>query len=266
MGLFGRSDSKKLDMAEIETIVGATTTLSGSLRVDGGVRIDGRFEGTLEVGGNVVVGEQGRVIADIDACHVTVGGAVRGNIQATGRLEILSTGQVIGDIQASQIVIDQGGLFQGLSRMSALDQPALAAPSDPAPEGPLDLDFEAEPLPESADPRPRQSGAEERAPGGSAAGRSAAGDAKAADSKDVDAVAKTADAEDDDLEDGTIEAKARPAQRRPGGLGRGLDLDEVEIEAIIPDMASAKPSSSGLSSDAPTSLRKPQRRGKRGGR
>jgi cytoskeletal protein CcmA (bactofilin family) len=256
MGLFGRSDSKKTDMAGIETIVGATTTLNGSLRVDGGVRIDGRFEGTLEVGGNVVVGEQGRVIADINACHVTVGGAVRGNIHATGRLEILATGQVLGDIQASQIVIDQGGLFQGQSRMSALDQPALAAPSDPAPEGPLDLDFELDPLPGEEEPMAAHANID----------RSGDRQAVEMDAVASEAAARNDDVDEADLADGTIEAKARPAQRRPGGLGRGLDLDEVEIEAIIPDMVATKRESSGSGSDRPTSLRKPQRKGKRGGR
>ena len=114
---------------DIETTIGRSTTLSGDLKVDGGLRIDGRFEGTLEVGGNVIVGEHGRVVSDIDARHVTVGGAVRGNIRASGRLEILSTGQVHGDILASQVMIDEGGVLQGMSLMGEAGKPALAAPA-----------------------------------------------------------------------------------------------------------------------------------------
>ncbi len=115
---------------EIETIIGPATTLVGELEVDGGLRIDGRFEGRLEVGGNVVIGQEGRVIADIDAGHVTVGGAVQGNIRATGRLEILSTGIVRGDILAEQVMIAPGGVLQGMSLMGDAAAPALSAPAE----------------------------------------------------------------------------------------------------------------------------------------
>lgn len=136
MGLFSRDSNPEREM--IENVVGASTTLKGTLRSDGGVRIDGTFEGLIEVAGNVVVGETGRVIADISARNITVGGAIKGNVRGSGRLEILSTGQVLGDIAVAAVMIDEGGVFQGTSRMTGFDQRALSAPREHAAEPALD--------------------------------------------------------------------------------------------------------------------------------
>jgi cytoskeletal protein CcmA (bactofilin family) len=130
MSWFGRSEKRASDGEPLENVIGPSAELVGTLRSDGGVRIDGRFEGTIEVAGNVVIGEGARVVADITARNITVGGAIKGNISGTGRLEILSTGQVYGEIMVASVMIDEGGLFQGTSRMRGLEHPALAAPAD----------------------------------------------------------------------------------------------------------------------------------------
>lgn len=119
----------------VETVVGPSATFAGTIRCDGGVAIKGRFEGIVEVGGNVVIGRDAIVAADISGKDVVVGGMVKGNIESTGRIEILSTGQVFGDLTASAIMIDEGGMFQGISRMRGAVNPsrALSAPRDMAP-------------------------------------------------------------------------------------------------------------------------------------
>jgi cytoskeletal protein CcmA (bactofilin family) len=117
----------------LETVIGASANVRGTIQSDGGVRVDGIFEGLIETAGNVVVGPAARVVADITARNVTVAGAVKGNIDANGRLEILSTGAVYGDVVVEVVMIDPGGQFQGVSRMRGLAHPALAAPVDPPP-------------------------------------------------------------------------------------------------------------------------------------
>ena len=129
MGFFSGRDNRTPN-ERIENIVGPSTTLKGSILSDGGVRIDGTFEGTIQVGGNVVIGEKGEMKGDIVAKNVTVGGQVIGNIDGQGRLEILATGQVLGDICVATVMIDEGGIFQGISRVRGFEQRALAAPAD----------------------------------------------------------------------------------------------------------------------------------------
>ena len=116
---------------KIETIIGPTADFNGHLKSDGGIRVEGTFEGLLESAGNVIVGESAKVLADISARNVSVAGSVKGNITANGRLEILSTGRVWGDIHVTSFLIDEGGVFRGQSLMQATDEPLMIeAPRD----------------------------------------------------------------------------------------------------------------------------------------
>lgn len=111
----------------IENVIGPTATFIGELKCDGGVRVDGVFQGSLETMGNVIIGETAKVVADIVGRNISISGAVKGDIIASGRLEILSTGLVWGDIQVASFLIDEGGVFSGRSEMPAEFEPLLTA-------------------------------------------------------------------------------------------------------------------------------------------
>lgn len=112
--------------SKTETVIGANTRFVGSLTSDGNIRIDGSVEGDIEVLGNLIVGETGRVIATIKAQNVHISGAVKGEITATEQLEISPTGKVWGDITTAALHIEPGGLFRGQSSMqSNADEPLL---------------------------------------------------------------------------------------------------------------------------------------------
>jgi len=100
----------------IETLIGPTANFMGDLKSDGGVRIEGVLEGSLETAGNLVVGEKARIVANITAHNVSVVGAIRGNITAN-RVEVLSTGKVWGDISVNSFLLDEGGFIQGQINM-----------------------------------------------------------------------------------------------------------------------------------------------------
>ena len=109
----------------IENVIGPTATFVGELKCDGGVRIDGVFQGSVETMGNIIVGETAKVAADIVGRNISISGAVKGSIQAMGRLEILSTGLVWGDIDVASFLIDEGGVFSGRSEMPVEFEPLL---------------------------------------------------------------------------------------------------------------------------------------------
>jgi len=99
------------------TILGPTTSVLGTLKTEGHLRLEGVFEGRIEAGGNVIVGKEARVVADIAGHDVIVHGAVRGDVTAAGRLDISHTGRVWGDVTADSLAIDEGGLLHGQSTM-----------------------------------------------------------------------------------------------------------------------------------------------------
>ena len=101
----------------INSIIGEGTRFNGELVLDGLLRIDGDFSGSIETTGKVLVGKTGRAECNIIAGTVVVGGAVRGNIFSSGKVVILSTGMVIGNIQAPRLVVEEGVLLHGNCRI-----------------------------------------------------------------------------------------------------------------------------------------------------
>jgi cytoskeletal protein CcmA (bactofilin family) len=87
--------------------------LSGS----GGIRIEGAFDGDINLRGLLVVGETGRVTCEnLRANVVIVAGAVRGNITAE-KIEIRSTGRVWGDVVTAAFSTEEGAFLRGQIRM-----------------------------------------------------------------------------------------------------------------------------------------------------
>ncbi len=101
-----------------ETIIGQGTAIEGNIKATGLVRIDGKIEGTIETQGDLVVGTDGIVNAQIQAENVVVAGQVHGAITASGRLEIGKTGKLYADAQVGALVIEEGALFQGQCQMA----------------------------------------------------------------------------------------------------------------------------------------------------
>ena len=112
MPVLKRSKFKPPPPGQVETVIGPTTNFKGSVQNDGGLRVEGIFEGTVETGGNLIVGEEAKVMADIVAYNVSVAGAIKGNVKAN-RVEVLSTGRVWGDIAVKSFLVDEGGFIRG---------------------------------------------------------------------------------------------------------------------------------------------------------
>lgn len=102
----------------IDTLIGSKTIFEGVLTSNESICIEGTVKGKVECKGSVVVGKEGKVMADIIAENTFIGGQVNGNITTKNKLEITSTGRVKGDIETSRLVIAEGVVFEGSCRMN----------------------------------------------------------------------------------------------------------------------------------------------------
>lgn len=124
MALLKRKQIPPAAGGKIENTLGANSRFRGELDSDGNIRIDGTYEGTIHTTGNIIVGSEARVLANLEANAVQVWGVVRGDIVTAGRLEILATGRVFGNVQVVSLLIDEGGVFRGECVMSGEDDGA----------------------------------------------------------------------------------------------------------------------------------------------
>jgi cytoskeletal protein CcmA (bactofilin family) len=97
----------------VNSIIGEGSDFKGEFKINGLLRIDGHFQGTIETDGKVLIGQTGEAITDIKARLVVVGGLVRGNIFATERVIFLSTGVINGNIITPSLIMEDGVKFEG---------------------------------------------------------------------------------------------------------------------------------------------------------
>lgn len=119
-------------ISKIETIIGPNAHFRGDIQSDGGVRIDGVLEGTLDITGNLVILEGAKIIADIKANNVSISGAVKGNITGN-RVEILETGRVWGDLTINSLLLNEGAYLRGQTTMHGDIEPPMIEPPRPQP-------------------------------------------------------------------------------------------------------------------------------------
>ncbi|MEW6546266.1 MAG: polymer-forming cytoskeletal protein [Bacillota bacterium] len=99
----------------VDTVIGKSTFLQGTVTSQGSIRVDGRLEGEIIGEGDVFVGQDARVVAKVKARHVVVAGQLKGDVEAAGKLEIATTGVLVGNVKVSQLVVEEGGILEGSS-------------------------------------------------------------------------------------------------------------------------------------------------------
>ena len=107
------SDQLVEDGSFINSIVGEGTKFRGELELNGLLRIDGDFSGTIRTNGKVLVGKNGRAECTIKSGTVVIGGIVKGNIYAEEKVIILSTGMMIGNINTPRLIAEEGVILNG---------------------------------------------------------------------------------------------------------------------------------------------------------
>jgi cytoskeletal protein CcmA (bactofilin family) len=108
--------------ASVPSILGSDLIITGDIKTDGDVQIDGRLDGNVKAG-NVTIGEQGAVNGKIVGTTVHIRGKVTGKVDA-GTVDLSETANVQADLVQDQLVIANGAFFDGkCTRKSAAPTP-----------------------------------------------------------------------------------------------------------------------------------------------
>ena len=112
-GYMSQNIRKQQEDHIVNSIIGEGSEFRGEFKINGLLRVDGKFTGTIETEGKVLIGQAGEAVTDISARIVIIGGTVKGNVYATERVILLSSGVVTGNIITPSIVMEEGSTFDG---------------------------------------------------------------------------------------------------------------------------------------------------------
>ena len=105
----GGSDSQKKSAS-----IGPSITIHGDVTGEEDLVVAGTIEGTVNLKeNNLVVDENGHIMANITARIIRVDGEVKGELRASEKVVIKPTGNVNGDIRSPRVVLEDGCQFKG---------------------------------------------------------------------------------------------------------------------------------------------------------
>ena len=117
-----KMDGKRKEGSRV-VIFGNSTSFSGFLRFKESLCIQGKFRGTIEASGDLIVDKGAVVEADhISVASLMVYGTVVGAVHAMDKIDMFPGAEVRGDVTAARLRIADGVLFEGQCSMTGISK------------------------------------------------------------------------------------------------------------------------------------------------
>jgi cytoskeletal protein CcmA (bactofilin family) len=117
-----KADAKKKESSPV-VVFGNSTSFNGHLRFKESLCIQGRFKGTIEASGDLIVDKGALVEVDhISVSSLMVYGTVVGAVHALDRIDMFPGAEVRGDLSAARLRIADGVLFEGQCSMTGINK------------------------------------------------------------------------------------------------------------------------------------------------
>ena len=96
-----------------QTVIARGVKVEGDFVSEGSVIIEGDVAGSVHTAGNLSVGKDAHIDADVSAAEAVIAGEVSGNIRIEGSLELTETSKIHGDIEAHILSVAAGSRLNG---------------------------------------------------------------------------------------------------------------------------------------------------------
>ena len=115
-------------------ILSSDVDIKGNVKFTDDLVVDGKIEGEIISSGNLTIGENARIKAEINTGTIVVYGKIHGNLTGAQRIDIKSSAEVVGDIKTAVLSIEAGAIFVGKSTVGAVAPQETAPEPEPEPE------------------------------------------------------------------------------------------------------------------------------------
>jgi cytoskeletal protein CcmA (bactofilin family) len=105
--------SRPKESKSMESVIAADLTIEGKIEGSGHVRLVGKFNGDVNVQGDLTIEPGAKVTGSVRAAKVTIGGELEGNIESASSVELLKSGVLNGDLKAGSLTVAAGSRMRG---------------------------------------------------------------------------------------------------------------------------------------------------------
>ncbi len=128
-----RSSQSRPSPAVTRNVLSSDVEIKGAVKFSDDLVVDGKIEGEINSAGNLTIGENARIKAEVKTGTIVVYGKVHGNLTATDRVELKASAEIVGDIKAKTLSIEAGAIFVGKSTVGSPAQAAAQSSSSSQP-------------------------------------------------------------------------------------------------------------------------------------
>ena len=119
------SDNKKgkyPDPSSQQNRISEGTKIVGDITSQGGFRIDGVIEGTVDTPNKVVIGKSGVLKGTLTCKDADIEGKIEGIIKIDASLSIKSTATIIGEVVVGKLAVEPGATFHASCDMKGAEE------------------------------------------------------------------------------------------------------------------------------------------------
>jgi cytoskeletal protein CcmA (bactofilin family) len=87
------------------------TNLTGTIKSDTDIRIDGNVEGEVVTTGKLIMGKQAHVKGKVLCGHADIEGYFNGELTVSGTLSLKSASTVEGKVHIQKLIVESGAVF-----------------------------------------------------------------------------------------------------------------------------------------------------------
>lgn len=99
-------------------LIGAGTIITGDIKSNGDIRIDGTVTGSVNAKGKLVIGSTGNVDGEIICQNADFSGIIKAQVTVSELLSLKATAKLTGDVTTNKLAIEPGALFSGSCMMN----------------------------------------------------------------------------------------------------------------------------------------------------
>ena len=107
----------KSEGASLNGFLDKGSRFHGDLEFEETFRIDGKFDGNIRSGSELVLGDTAEVTGDIEVGRLSVNGSLKGTVRAKERVELHARARVEAELTTPILKIEEGARFDGTCRM-----------------------------------------------------------------------------------------------------------------------------------------------------
>lgn len=122
---------RELNENKLAGLIDMESEFKGDLTFKGSFRIEGFFKGTITSDSLLVIGERGKVEADVKVGQLIINGEIHGHLQASERIEIHDKGRVFGTVLTPRLIVEEGAHLEATCQTQP--GPGQAAPAGKEP-------------------------------------------------------------------------------------------------------------------------------------